>query len=331
MRIAVGAITRRRPEGLRRLLESLARMERPEGTEIAFLFCENDDESRVSEVVDAFRQEVAEPVELMLEPTKGIPFARNRVLTAALEQGFDFLTFVDDDEVVEPGWLANLLAAMETRKLDLGGGPVDPVAPDGRLTPMQQAILDDLIARAKREADGRASLAQSDGDQTVDVYTNNWCLRLAAVRERNLYFDTATAESGGEDTKFSQDMLALDSRNGWVPGAWVAEAQTRRRLTLSYQYRRMRDQTRTRSQREGFGRKKSLKNASQRYTEALALLLVLPAITLFSRRRGRETLVRIVRKAALAAGLVGGTLGMRSYHYAAGNEAMHLEDAADAS
>lgn len=327
MRVAVGAITRRRPEGLKRLLESFERMERPEGVDLVFVLVENEGEhsESTSTTVAQFIERVAEPVLLRLEPRRGIPFARNRVLETAEELSADYLTFIDDDEVVARDWLVMMLDSARSRGLDLAGGPVTPLAPQGRLTALQLTILDDLRQRAEREAVGRSDMATRDCDQHVDVYTNNWCLRVEAARSRQLWFDPATADSGGEDTKFSQDMLATGARNGWVPGAVVEEVQPPQRLTLRYQYKRMRDQTRMRAQREGFGRRESLKKASQRFAEAVALSLALPVVSVIRRARGRELLVRIVRKVALATGLVGGTLGVRSRHYAPQSEALHVE------
>lgn len=123
VKVVVGAITRRRLDGLQKLFESYAAMKRPEGASLMFMLCENDDSTQIEEVVADFREAVSEPVHVMLEPRKGIPLARNRVLAAALEAGADYLTFVDDDEVVTEDWLVDLLQAAQQRELDLAGGP----------------------------------------------------------------------------------------------------------------------------------------------------------------------------------------------------------------
>ena len=64
MRVAIGAITRRRPTTFGILLDSLASMQRPEGVDLIFLFAENDEAHQAEGVVAAFRASVSEPVRL---------------------------------------------------------------------------------------------------------------------------------------------------------------------------------------------------------------------------------------------------------------------------
>ncbi|WP_422076914.1 glycosyltransferase [Vannielia sp.] len=326
VRVAVGAITRRRPEGLRRLLESFARMQRPEGAEIAFLLCENDDESRVAEVVDAFRGEVPEPVELMLEPRKGIPYARNRVLGAAMAQGFDFLTFVDDDEVVEPDWLVRMLEAMDARGLDLAAGPVLPVAPPEPLTGLQLMVLNQLRQRSQRRDVERARTVGVDDDGGVEAFTGNWCLRLAAARRTGVTsFDEQTAESGGEDSAFSLAMRRAGARIGWVPEAIAEETQPAMRLSLFYVYRRIRDQERNKMLLKDRSVAKRLWFVFQRSLEMLVVGAVLPVVVLSRPEKGRKLMFNATRKAGQIAGAFGSVFGLRSRHYAASADRLHVE------
>src|SRR5262245_20764710 len=44
------------------------------------------------------------------EPRRGIAAARNAGMRMAIEFGADWIAFLDDDEVAEPDWLANLMA-----------------------------------------------------------------------------------------------------------------------------------------------------------------------------------------------------------------------------
>ena len=166
MRVAIGAITRRRPTTFGILLDSLASMQRPEGVDLIFLFAENDEAHQAEGVVAAFRASVSEPVRLELEPRQGIPMARNKVLDMALAENADYLTFVDDDEVVAPDWLVMLIAGVRARNLELAGGPVRLAAPVGALTPWNRAVLrqehaHDEALRARADASARCCPAQA--------------------------------------------------------------------------------------------------------------------------------------------------------------------------
>jgi len=208
MRVAVGVTTRRRPEALERLLASLAALEPVEGVERLYLVCENDERAGSEEVLERFRSRVGAALHYRLEPRRGIPHGRNAVLDMAEAAGVEWLLFVDDDEVVPPGWLDTLLGAARARELDLVGGPVMPEPPGGPMSPLQRALFEDQGYRLARQWRKRAEMVAAGADGEVDIYTNNWCLRVAAARDRGLRFDPALADSGGEDTAFCHAMRA---------------------------------------------------------------------------------------------------------------------------
>ncbi len=318
MRIAVGAITRRRPAMFAALLDSLARMERPAGVELIFLFAENDSAHQSAEAVDAFRARVPERVQLALEPKQGIPFGRNRVLSMALDQGADFLTFVDDDETVAETWLATLFAAMETRGLDLVGGPVEPVAESGAMTGWNRAVLDHLQSRARRRNRTRSDAARAGKDSALNIYTNNWCLRLATQQALGIRFDESLRVTGGSDTRFSREMSAAGARLGWVPEAVVTDTIPLRRLTLGYHYARARDQAINTVRLNDKPAARALREVATQWLEALAFLLASPAM-------GRRGVVKAVFKLGLANGQLRGAFGGASRHYAEERAGHHAE------
>ena len=318
MRVAVGAITRRRPKMFEALLNSFAAMARPEGVEIIFLFAENDSEHAATEVVDAFRARVPEPVTLELEPRQGIPMGRNKVLDMALEAGADYLTFVDDDEVVDADWLVTLIAGVRARELELAGGPVRLVAPSGDLTAWNRAVLEHLQKRGDGRIRSKTRLAEAGQDGEVDIYTNNWCLSLAAQRRTGVRFDERLQFTGGSDTRFSRDFLAAGGRVGFVPGAFVDDPMPQQRLTLGYHFVRARDQS---TNAVTLGRKSALSCLAQALLRSFdgVLNLLSAPIT------GRYGVVKAVHKFGIAAGRLRGAFGGRSSHYGEGSERVHTE------
>ena len=318
MRVAIGAITRRRPTTFGILLDSLASMQRPEGVDLIFLFAENDEAHQAEGVVAAFRASVSEPVRLELEPRQGIPMARNKVLDMALAENADYLTFVDDDEVVAPDWLVTLIAGVRARNLELAGGPVRLAAPVGALTPWNRAVLRHLESRGDGRIRSRTRLAEAGTDGAIDVYTNNWCLLLAAQRRTGVRFDEALQFTGGSDTKFSRDFRAAGGRVGFVPGAFVDDPMPQKRLTLAYHFRRARDQS---NNAVVLGRKSaasSLFQAILRLFDGLLNLLSVPV-------SGRYGVVKAVHKLGIAAGRLRGASGGRSSHYGTESDSVHTE------
>lgn len=318
MRVAVGAVTRQRPAMFSDLLESFAAMERPKDVEVVFLFAENDTEHHVEDVVARFRDRVPEEVRLELEPRPGIPMARNRVLDMALSDGADFLTFVDDDEVVTAQWLAILVSSMKKRQLDLAGAPVRLVAPEGELTGWNRSVLEHLQSRSVNRNRSRERSAQERRDGWINIYTNNWILRLAAQRELGVRFDESLQFTGGSDTKFSIDMKAAGARIGWIPRAYVEEPTPQKRLTLPYHFRRARDQATNAVRLSDKGAGKALTQAFLRFIDAILN-------TVSSVFTGRYGITKAVHKLGIAAGHIRGAFGGRSQHYGEASAGFHTE------
>lgn len=319
MRVAIGAITRQRPTMFGALLASLEKMRRPDDAELVFLFAENDEVHVAAEVVEAFRTRVGAPVRLELEPRQGIPMARNRVLDMALAEGVDYLTFVDDDEVVDADWLVALIAGVRARELELAGGPVRLAAPEGALTPWNRAVLRHLQKRADGRIRSKTRLAEAGEDGAIDVYTNNWCLSLAAQRRTGVRFDEALRFTGGSDTKFSRDFRAAGGRLGFVPGAFVDDPMPQKRLTLAYHFSRARDQS---NNAVLLGRKSAAScygQAALRTLDAAMNLLTVPVT-------GRYGVVKATHKLGIAAGRIRGAFGGRSSHYGAASAGFHTEE-----
>lgn len=122
--VAVCALTYRRPETLRALLGALAALDAPAGTDARVVIVDNDEDGSARSVVDELRPAIPWPVTYVVEPRRGIATARNRAVRTADDA--DFIAFVDDDEVPEPRWLAELVAVQRSTGADVVTGPIVP-------------------------------------------------------------------------------------------------------------------------------------------------------------------------------------------------------------
>ena len=110
--------TYRRPGGLFLLLGSLdAQVFSEAPPAIRIVVVDNDETESAREVVDDARSFLRHPVHYRVEKRVGIPQARNAALAAALSS--DWIAFVDDDEVPEPGWLDALLRTQRATGADV--------------------------------------------------------------------------------------------------------------------------------------------------------------------------------------------------------------------
>ncbi len=217
-RIAIGTITRGRPDLLVGLLETYAQMERPEDDEIAFIVVENEVEKTLGTVIENFDASVPEQVIYENEPNGGIVPARNCVLQIALDQGYDILTFCDDDEKVSETWLVNLIGGLDEGGYDLVSGPLMPEPLEPNLGIWQHALYESATRRDEqaREKNKDPIIAQAQ-----NAATNNWAFRLDFARTHGVRFDVSRGMAGGSDTKFCIDVRRFGGRVGWVPNALV--------------------------------------------------------------------------------------------------------------
>ena len=317
MRVLIGTITRRRPQGLATLLDSWRELVRPEGLEVHFAVVENEPEpADAAPVVEAFGATIPESVHYAAEARLGIPHARNRVLTIGREIGARYVLQCDDDQTVQPDWAMRLLEAMRTQGLHLAGGPnlfwsQDAGAPARYLVARSEARAATV---ARRAAEGR--------EDAIDIYTNNWCADLLWLDANGIRFDPALAFTGGSDTALSRAVRAAGGRIGWVPDAVMHEELPARRCTYGYIYRRARDQVINSHRFEDGARRRNLPSrVPLRMIEAAA-------VPLLGALRGRNDLPRAAYKLGRAAGTWRYLRGAESRHYAPEAAGDHLETAA---
>jgi len=117
--------TRNRPEGLARLLNSLAPQTLQDPTCQIVVVNDGSHNTHYAMVVGRFGAAVEY---YPLDRAVGIPAARNMAVSRALGQ---FLVFVDDDCVVPPFWLAWLRARLASQpELDVVAGVTRPLLPE---------------------------------------------------------------------------------------------------------------------------------------------------------------------------------------------------------
>lgn len=312
--ICIGAITRGRPLGFRTLIKSFAQMQRPPDADIIFAFVENDEAHNLAAEIEAFRASMPGiPVFYEIEPKLGIPMARNHVLAIALRERCNFLTFVDDDEIVAADWLLELYMEQKNRALDLVGGPVRLQPCPAGSSLIERTVWRGLVRRNKRIETTAARLRSQGKDHKVTVITSNWMACLSFVEQSHLRFDESLGFSGGSDTRFFKDAKKVGAQTGWAPRALVYEFMPTQRLSLAYQYRRGRDQA-IASYRNKY-RQTSFAAILKSLGFIVFKLISASALVVFSVFDGGASLVAAVRSVGFASGRTQAVFGRQSRQY----------------
>jgi succinoglycan biosynthesis protein ExoM len=228
VQVAICVSTYKRPTGLGRLLDGLNELTfgSLETPTIEVIVVDNEARGTAREITERLRSRGFRwPLRCLEEPTRGITYARNRGLEAALPTA-DFIAFIDDDEVPDPAWLEALILAQFRHRADAVTGPVFPR--------FESASVPGWITRGgyfqpKRRPDGH----------TLEVaFTNNVLMRAGIARQMNLRFDHQFALTGGEDTDFFMRVHRAGYRIVWASAAVVHEAIPPSRTTVGWILRR---------------------------------------------------------------------------------------------
>lgn len=305
LRVAIAAPTVDRPDGLRRLLDGLAKLTfvRVPEPEITVVIIDNGPTPAAAPIVDAYRPLLRWPIVYHHEPRRGLVHARNAQLETAPVTA-DWLAMIDDDEVPVPEWLDSLLAVAETHDADFVAGPVVPAF---------------VEAPPKWAGPSRFFEAgpYSDGAPITYLYTGNALVSLKAVRAAGWRFEMAFNHSGGEDEHFFARALETGLKAVTAADATVIETIPPSRTTTGWVMRRyfrmgttvaaidrMRDPSLTKAARRGaLGCARML----------VGLLTMASAVT-----RGELALVKGMSDLARGAGSLAGLVGVRYSEYRPG-------------
>lgn len=210
MRVSVCIITYQRPEGLQRLLESLAGLTfaRLPWPSLQVIIVDNDADGSARFVAKAAATFLSYPVLYHVESKRGIPIARNTAL--ALAGNSDFIVFIDDDEIASPTWLEELLAVQSRYAADVVGGPV---LPHFEVEPPAW-ILDGRFFEYPRHPTG----------MTVRYVTcGNLLIAQKCMQRTSKMFDESLTLTGGEDTYLSIRLQQQGRKVVWADEARVEE------------------------------------------------------------------------------------------------------------
>lgn len=192
---------------------------------VHILVVENDDVPQVREAVLAVAATSLLPVAYVQESQAGLCHARNRALDEALQRGAHWLAFIDDDEVAEPQWVAELYRVAQEHRADVVRGPVQYCYPP-----------EDRWAHL-RDTGRKASPAE--GQRIREGATNNVLMtrHLFEPAGLGLRFDDRLNFTGGEDKLFFLQADALDIKMVFAPSACVEETVPLSRCSLGMLWR----------------------------------------------------------------------------------------------
>ena len=218
--VTVCVATYRRPDGLRKLLESLA--QQVDAPDFEIVVVDNDEEQTAKAVVDAFNGGV--PIRYFVEPRRGLARVRNRAVAASTAT---FVAFIDDDEWAISHWLATLFRTAEDSSADAVIGPVQIAFGSDIPVYIQRCRLFEV----SRIPDGAV----------VPWYatrTGNALVRRLSLPDLKSPFGVNYDHTGGEDVDLFRRMIEAGANIRASSSALVYEYRTGRRADFRWVLKR---------------------------------------------------------------------------------------------
>ncbi|HMP90675.1 MAG TPA: glycosyltransferase family 2 protein [Kiritimatiellia bacterium] len=174
--------TFRRPQGLRKLLASLAAQHNAPPYEVVVV--DNDPDGQAEPVTRAFREDLN--LVYVCDPFVCLAGARNR---SVREAKGEFLAFVDDDETVSPTWLTTMHRVLVEHEAAVVCGPVKITFEDK----VPLAVRGSRIFKRTRFPNEGESLPW------FWAYTGNAYVRRSIMPDPDQPFEVKFGRTGGED------------------------------------------------------------------------------------------------------------------------------------
>ncbi len=126
LNVSILICTYNRADSLGITLQSLSGVIVPKGVTLETLIVDNNSKDGTREIVERFNENYKYNLKYILEAEQGLSSARNAGLKEATG---DIILFTDDDVLVDPAWLTEIVHAFCSYNADCVGGKILPVWP----------------------------------------------------------------------------------------------------------------------------------------------------------------------------------------------------------
>jgi succinoglycan biosynthesis protein ExoM len=302
MIVSICIITYQRPEGLKRLLLALERLEfdRIEIPQIEVVVVDNDRAGIARQICERLAPTYRWLLVAGSESQRGISYARNRAISIATDRA-EFLVSIDDDEIPEPQWLEQLLLVQQQYQADVVAGPVIPRFATNVPKWVERGKFFDLPR-------------YRTGDSIEVAFAGNVLVRASILKQMPKPFDERFSLTGGEDSDLFMRLYQSGYQLVWADEAIAYEGVPATRTTKKYILQRGYRSWSTHSllEKELYP---SLKVQAIRTLKGLALIAIGLLLLIPSLVRGEHELIKALRSICRGCGTIAGLIGIHYEEY----------------
>jgi glycosyltransferase involved in cell wall biosynthesis len=229
MKITVILCTYNRCSQLANVLECINDQRLPESVRWEILVVDNNSRDETRKVVESFLDRHPGRFRYLFEAQQGKSYALNAGIR---EASGDILAFIDDDVIVEPMWLQNLTAALNTDGW---------VGTGGRILPERAFSLPAWLSLDGEQANGPLVIFNL-GDAACELETAPFGTNMAFQKKMFEKYGGFRADLGpcpgteirGEDSEFGNRLLSKGERLRYEPSAIVYHSVPKERIRRKY-------------------------------------------------------------------------------------------------
>lgn len=258
-KVVIGVCTYNRCKDLRRLLQSLIKLDYPN---FEIIVVDNNSTDQTAQIVSGF-----EKVKYVFEEKQGLAYARNCLLNKC-GKDTEYLGMLDDDETVKEDWILRMLDCFQLdERIAVVGGSYIPCF---EITPPAWMPYDFHAFNLNVRGIGVYSVRMAAG--------GNVMLRMDIVKSKKILFDYTLGYNGnvllsGEDNEFFCKVMGKVHLCGFTEFAPVKHYIAKERMTVKWFTRRYFYEGITQYHR--FGISEYLKNFLQLPLRIVRLCLVI--------------------------------------------------------
>lgn len=218
-----------RAELLRAALQSLQSLRVPSGWEAQVLVIDNNCTDHTAEVAKDATSVGPLPVRHIVERNQGLNNARNR---GWREASFSHLVYLDDDMLVDPGWLESYVQAQRELAPDAVIGPVDPMFEEDPPDWMTEQMIRSVTSAYSQKGD---RLILVPANHAHEIPGCNFSVLRDVARELG-GFHSALDRCGsgmlaGGDWEFGERAVLAGKRVAYSPGCRIRHLVSRKKLS----------------------------------------------------------------------------------------------------
>lgn len=214
---------------LRSALESVQALKIPKGWSGEVLVIDNNSTDETPIVAKESADNGPMPVRYVKETTQGLNHGRNRGLR---EAHFEHLIYLDDDMLIDPGWLLSYAEAQAKLAPDAVVGPVEPMFEEDPPEWMTVRMIESVTSAYSRKGNELIVLPHEKAHELPGC--NFAVLRRVALQLGGFHpsLDRCGSEMlAGGDWEFGERLARSDRKVAYAPGCGIRHLISRHKIS----------------------------------------------------------------------------------------------------